>query len=204
MTESNSRPSTDRCEDERARILNAALELGEQHGWDALHLHQIAQVLGITLADIRTRFEHKDAIAEAWFDRADEALLEVPQSPDWLQLSPRERLHKAIFAWLDALAPNRQLTAAMLRYKFQLDHLHLQALGVTRVSRTVQWIREVAALPSAGWLREVQEVALTGIYLATFATWLRDDSAGAARTHAFLDRLLGIAEQAALRLSPPR
>jgi AcrR family transcriptional regulator len=203
MTKSDRQPSTDPLAGEPARILNAALELGEQHGWDALHLHQIAQVLGITLVDIRMHFEHKDAIAEAWFDLADQALLKAPQHPDWVQLNPRERLHKAIFAWLDALATHRQLTAAMLRYKFQPDHLHLQALGLTRVSRTVQWIREVAALPSAGWLREVQEVVLTGIYLSTFATWLRDDSAGAARTHALLDRLLGVAEQVALRLSPP-
>lgn len=188
--------------DLRDRILDAALELGEQRGWDAVHLHRIAQALGIALADIQRHYDQKDAIAEAWFDRADAALLAVPRAPGWLELSVRERLRRAIFAWLDALAPHRRLTGAMLRYKFQPEHPHLQALGLTRVSRTVQWICEAACLPSAGWRRELEEAALTAMYLSTFACWLNDDSPGAERTRAFLDRLLATAERAALRLTP--
>jgi ubiquinone biosynthesis protein COQ9 len=184
------------------RILDTALDLGERRGWDALHLHEIAQAMGITVADIQRHYEQKDAIAEAWFEHADAALLAVAETPGWKDLSARQRLSRAIFAWLDALAPRRRLTAAMLRYKFQPEHLHLQALGLTRISRTVQWIRETACLPSAGWRRELEEAALTGIYLSTFAYWLNDDSAGSARTHAFLDRSLAIAEQAALRMAP--
>ncbi|HMO48322.1 MAG TPA: hypothetical protein PKB14_20140 [Rubrivivax sp.] len=52
------------------------------------------------------RFAHKDAITEAWFDRADQALLAVPSSPGWESLDALERLHAAVFAWLDALAPH--------------------------------------------------------------------------------------------------
>lgn len=181
-------------------ILDAALELGEQRGWDAVHVHDVAQAMGITLADIERNFGDKDALAEAWFDRADAALLAVPQAPGWLELTPRQRLHRAICAWLDALAPHRRLTAEMLRYKFQPEHLHLQALGVMRISRTVQWVREAAHLPTAGWRREVEEAVLTTMYLATFARWLADDSAGAERTRAFLDGLLSVAERAAKQL----
>ncbi|MCX7961813.1 MAG: TetR/AcrR family transcriptional regulator [Burkholderiales bacterium] len=184
------------------RILETALELGEARGWDAVHLYDIAQALGIGLADIRRHYPDKDAIAEAWFDRADTALLAVPETPGWSALSPRERIAHAIFAWLEALAPHRRLTAQMLRYKLQPEHLHLQAFGLVRISRTVQWIREVAALPAVGWRRELEEVALTSIYLATFVRWLGDESPGSARTRAFLDGLLGLAERAARRLAP--
>ena len=107
-------------------------------------------------------------------------------------------MQRAIFAWLDALAPHRRLTAAMLRYKLQPEHVHLQALGVMRISRTVQWIREVACLPATGWRREVGEFVLTSIYLATFAYWLRDDSPAFERTHALFERLFGMADRAAL------
>jgi tetratricopeptide (TPR) repeat protein len=62
-----------------------------------VHLHQIAQALGLALADIAQRFAHKDAIAEAWFDRADQALLAVPSSPGWESLDAPERLHAAVF-----------------------------------------------------------------------------------------------------------
>lgn len=183
------------------RILDTAIELGERQGWDALHLHEIADAIGITLADLQRHYDQKDAIGEAWFDRADAALLAVAQTPGWLELSIRERLHCAIFAWLDALAAHRRLTAAMLRYKFQPEHVHLQALGLTRISRTVQWIREAAHLTSVGWRRELEEVALTAIYVTSFAHWLKDDSPGAERTHGLLDRLLARAERAALRLT---
>jgi AcrR family transcriptional regulator len=192
----------DRDSELAARILDTALDLGERHGWDALHLYEIAQELGVSVADIGRCYDQKDALAEAWFDRADAALLAVPQTAGWMELAERERLAAAILAWLDALAAHRRLTAQMLRYKLQFDHLHLQALGLTRISRTVQWIREAARLPAAGWRRELQEVALTGIYLSTFAHWLRDDSPDAVRTRTFLDQLLALAERAALQIAP--
>jgi AcrR family transcriptional regulator len=186
-----------------ARILEAALGLGEERGWDAVHLHDVARRLGVTLADVRRHFADKDALAEAWFDRADDALLAAGEAPGWGALTARQRLQGALTAWLSALAPHRRLTAQMLRYKLQPDHLHLQALGVARVSRTVQWWREAAALPDAGWRRELQEVALTAIYLSTFAVWLRDRSPGDERTQAWLHRQLAAAERAASWLAGP-
>jgi ubiquinone biosynthesis protein COQ9 len=178
-------------------ILDTALALGEQRGWDAIHLHDVARELGVPLATIREHYAQKDALAEAWFDRADAMLLAIAETPGWRELPVAERLHRALFAWFDALGAHRELTKAMLRYKFQPEHLHLQVLGATRVSATVQWIREVACLDSAAWRREVEEAALTGIYLATFARWLNDDSPGSSRTHAFLDRLLAMADRGA-------
>jgi AcrR family transcriptional regulator len=165
-------------------------------------MFELAQALDMTLADLQRHFDGKDAIAEAWFDRADQTLLAIANAPGWMLQTPRQRLERAMFAWLDALAEHRRLTGAMLRYKLQPDHLHLQALGLMRISRTVQWIREVAGLSNAGWRRQLEEAALTSIYLTTFATWLRDDSPGAARAHTHLDRVLAVAERAAMRLGP--
>ena len=154
--------------------------------------------MGITLADIARHYDQKDSLAEAWFDRADAALLALAATPGWNDLSAQQRLHRAVFAWLDALVPHRRITGDMLRYKAQPEHLHLQALGVIRISRTVQWIREVALLPAVGWRREIGEAVLTGTYLATFASWLRDDSVGLANTHSLLDRLLAVAQRVAV------
>lgn len=188
----------------RERILDAALDLGEQRGWDELHLHDLARALGLTLDDIAVHFADKDALAEAWFDRADAVMRTAPQSSGWSGLTPRHRLQQALRAWLWALEPHRRLTGAMLRYKLQPEHLHLQALGAMRVSRTVQWWREAAELSSTGWQRELQEVALTGIFLATVARWLNDGSPGARRSLAFLDWALAVAERGALWLPAGR
>ncbi|HEY0858771.1 MAG TPA: hypothetical protein VGE16_17030 [Albitalea sp.] len=188
----------------RRLILDTALDMGDRRGWDAVHLHEVAHAVGVSLADVRQLYEHKDALAEAWFDRADAAMLAMAETPGWLESSPRDRLHRAICAWLDTLAPHRRLVPAMLRYKFQPEHVHLQALGVMRISRTVQWFRDVAHLPEIGWRREAGEAALTSIYLCTFARWLTDGSAGSAATRRLLDRLLALAEQAALQLRSRR
>ena len=183
-------------------ILDTALDLGERRGWDAVHLHDIAAVMEIPIADIQRCYPHKDAIAEAWFDRAEAALVAMAGTQGWMELSPRQRLFRTIVGWLDSLANHKELTAAMLRYKAQPDHLHLHVQGLIRISRTVQWIRETAALPETGWRRELQEIALTGIYLSTLSRWLADDSPNNTRTHALLDRLLSIAEQAAVLIVP--
>jgi AcrR family transcriptional regulator len=181
-------------------ILETALTLGERNGWDAVHLHDVAQQMGLVLADIHQHFGQKDDLAEAWFDRADLALIRAGEGPEWDSLPVRERLLRTILAWFDALAVHRELSAEMLRYKLQPDHLHLQAAGLMRISRTVQWIRETARLPAVGWRRELEEVVLTGIFLSTVGRWLLDESPDAHRTRAWLERRLAAAERVALHL----
>jgi AcrR family transcriptional regulator len=185
-------------------ILDTALMLGEQHGWDAVHLHDVAQEMGIVLSDVHRHFRQKDDLAEAWFDRADLALIRAGECAEWNSLAVRERLQRTILAWFDALAAHRELSAEMLRYKLQPDHLHLQAAGLMRISRTVQWIRETARLPTFGWRRELEEVVLTGIFLSTVGVWLRDRSPDAHRTRAWLAGRLAAAERMALRFPDGR
>lgn len=181
-------------------MLDAALLLGERHGWDAVHLHDVAQHMGVALADIHRHYRQKDDLAEAWFDRADLAMIRAAERDDWDTLPVRERLQRTMLAWFDALSAHRGLSAEMLRYKLQPDHLHLQAGGLLRISRTVQWIREAARLPAAGWRRELEEVALTGIFVSTVGCWLLDSSPDLRRTRSWLEGRLAAAERMALRL----
>jgi AcrR family transcriptional regulator len=182
------------------RILDAALQLAAERGWDALQLHEVAQALGIGLAELQRHMRHKDDLAEAWFDRAERALVAAGDAPGYAELPVRDRLLQALFAAFDALAPQRRATAAMLRYKLQPDHLHLQAQGLLRISRSVQWWRETARLPTTGLRRELEEVALSALFVTTVARWLRDDSPAQAHTRAWLERQLARAEWLALRL----
>jgi len=61
----------------------------------------------------------------------------------------------------------------------------------------VQWLREAAQRDAVLPWRAIEEAALTAVSLAAFFCWMRDDSEQAARTSAFLDRLLSRAEQLA-------
>lgn len=181
----------------RERLLDAALELAETRGWEAVRLFDVAESTGLSLEDIRHQFREKEDLAEAWFDRADRAMLEDAARPDYLQLTPRERLHRSIMTWLDALAPHRRVTRQIILNKCEPGHLHVQIPGLLRVSRTVQWFREAAHRDATFVHRAVEETVLTSLYLFTFMHWLNDGSANAERTRRLLDGLLRGAERLA-------
>jgi len=186
----------------RSAILEVALQRAERTSWDAVHLFEVAHEMGVGLADIHRHFPNKDALAEAWFDLADAALLRLAQTPGWQQLPQHQRLHHAYMEWLSALTPHRRVTRAMVGYRLQPEHVHLQARGVMRISDTVQWIREVAMVPEVGWRRELAETVLTTIFLTVFAHWLFDESPQARRTEALLGALLRGADLGARVVMP--
>lgn len=174
----------------REAIVDAALASAERSSWEAVRLHEIAAALGATLNDVRAHFREKEDIVEAWFDRADAAMLADAARADYCHLPPSPRIARSIEAWLAALAPHRRVTRQMILGKLEPGHVHYQLHGLLRVSRTVQWLREAAGRTGMLPWRAVEEAALTAIYLATFARWMYDDSPDAVRTVAFLRRQL--------------
>jgi len=177
------------------KIVDCALELAEQRSWEAVRLHDIATALGIGLEDIRQHFREKEDVVEAWFDRADRAMLDAVKAPDFAALGTRQRLQRLILTWLGALAAHKRVTREMIYNKLEPGHLHVQIPGLLRVSRTVQWLREAAQRDATFARRALEETGLTTIYLLTFAHWLHDDSEGAQRTARFLEHRLTDAER---------
>jgi ubiquinone biosynthesis protein COQ9 len=186
------------------RILDVALSLGEASSWEAVHLHAIADELGTPLNEVRRYFPQKDALVEAWFDRADRAALALHDGPEFTAIPRHERLQRLIMAWLNALAPHHRLTREMLAYKLEPGHLHLQVQGVTRISRTVQWFREAAHQDSRGARRILEESLLTMIYLTAFTRWLYDDSPDFSDTRRLLEQSLRRMEKYTPAPSPRR
>lgn len=178
----------------RDRIVDTAIALGERDCWETVRLHEVASELGISLDEIRHHFREKEDIVDAWFDRADGAMLAEAERLAFAHLPTRARLHRLIMAWLDALAPHRRLTREMIHGKLEPGHLHIQIPGLLRVSRTVQWMREAAHRDASFVRRALEETGLTTIYLMTFAYWMYDGSEDAERTRRFLDDRLETAE----------
>lgn len=181
----------------RERILNAALDLAGRKSWESVRLHDVAEELQMSLNEVRVHFREKEELTDAWFDRADAAMLAEADTPGFSELPPRERLHRLIMVWLQSLSGHRRVTRQMIRGKFEPGHLHYQYAGLLRVSRTVQWLREAAHRDAVLPWRAMEETVLTAIYLAVFFYWMRDDSENAARSAALLDKLLARAERLA-------
>ncbi|SER20139.1 hypothetical protein SAMN05421690_101240 [Nitrosomonas sp. Nm51] len=178
----------------REAIVDQAVAIAERSCWEAVRLFDIAAELKITLDDIRPYFREKEDIIDAWFDRADGSMLKLAKQDDFLALPPRERLHRLVMAWLDALAAHRTVTRQMIGSKLEPGHIHIQIPAIMRISRTVQWMREAAQRDGTFLRRALEETALTTLYLATFTRWMFDESDNAQRTRAFLAQQLQLAE----------
>ena len=173
-----------------AQILDTALRLAEGSSWETLRLHQVADSLKCHLTEIQQYYRQKDDLVEAWYDRADSAMLKTSEADDFKTLDKHARLHRLIMTWLDTLAQHKKVSADMLLYKLEPGHVHLQVLGVLRISRTVQWFLEGAQSDSKHLRRISEEIGLTGIYLMTFAYWVNDRSDQQQATRDFLWRRL--------------
>lgn len=183
------------------RIVDTAVDLAEASAWEDVRLHQVAAAMGVGLDDIRSHFREKDALIDAWFQRADDAVLALADSGTMQALSPRERLFQLIMAWLDALEEHRRVSRQMILSKLEPGHLHIQIPALMGISRTVQWIREGALLADSGIRRALLETAVTALYLAAFAAWMREDAPGSPDTRRLLGDLLARSE-AIMNLCP--
>jgi AcrR family transcriptional regulator len=172
------------------QILDAALHLADACGWERLHLFDVAAYLGVGLDVIAVHYREKDQLVEAWFDRADRALLARANAADLIALEPAKRLEELLVVWLDSLAAHRAVTRQMLLYKLEPAHIHLQVLGLLRISRTVQWWREAARRETLHLRRIAEESLLSGVYLRSFVHWLRHPEEDPSEFRALLRRQL--------------
>ncbi len=186
------------------RVVDAALELAEERGWEGLRLHLIADRLGVSLSELRAHYRDLDAVADAWLARADSAMLARHGDAGFAELSPRERLYAVIMRWLDALVGHRRVTGEIFRAKLYPGHPHHNVALVMWLSRTVQWLREAAHLDATGSRRQLEEIGLTALFVATIAFWLRDSSDNQELTRRFLGNRLAASDRLVARLWPPR
>jgi len=184
------------------KILDKALEQAAETSWEEVRLQAVADELGISLDDIRKHYRQKDDLAEALFDRADQAVLSETRNEAFRNLCGRDRIRKAIMIWLRTLAPYRKTVIDIFKYKLEPGHIHFQVLGVLRVSRTVQWFLEAAGSKTSGLSRIMEEIGTTSIYLTTLVYWLGDQSVENGKTNDFLEKLLRRSEAIASWVNP--
>lgn len=177
-----------------AQIVDAALALAAEVGWENLRLRQLAERLGLPLTALHARFRDADAIADAWFARAQAAMLAEPDA-DFAALPARERLQRLIWRWFAAQAPQRRVVVQMLRTKLYPGHPHHWVPLVFHLSRHIQWLRDAAGLDAGGPRRQVEEIGLSALFVATLCRWAADDSPDQERTRAFLQRRLQDADR---------
>ncbi|WP_448547632.1 TetR/AcrR family transcriptional regulator [Thalassotalea fusca] len=186
---------------DKAQIFDKAVELAQQSSWEAFSLAELASSLQCSMAELKTYFRSKDDIAEVFFDLADEAMLKMASQSEFNARYVDDRLLECIMCWFYTLVPYKKIVREVLAYKLEPGHFHLQAHGITRISRTVQWFLEASGRKRKGVARITDEVAITGAYLTSFAFFLRDNSTNHQRTRKLLNNLINKISKAQDRLS---
>jgi AcrR family transcriptional regulator len=172
----------------RDRVADMALKLAAKMGWYGLKMRDLARSLGVGVDELARRYPDPDAIADAVFARARDAML-APPPPGFARLAPRQRVERAMLRWFDALQPHRRVAAEMLRAKLHPSHAHHWAPLPFHLSRLIWWLREAALMEAAGPRRQAEEIALSAVFLAVLAVWCADGGEER-RAQALLARLL--------------
>lgn len=174
-------------------VVDRALMRGDVIGWDNLSLRDLAGDLGIAPAELAALFKDKNAIADAWFTRARDAMLSA-QSRGFSRQPVKDRLNILLLRWFDALAPHRDVTAQMLGAKMWPFHPHHYVPMVFDLSRLIQWLRDAVGMTAGGRQRQIEEIGLTLLFLDVLRRWCRDGSDGQTETKAFLAKRLAQAD----------
>jgi AcrR family transcriptional regulator len=173
----------------RDRIVDTAIDLAEQEGWEDLRLRKVAERCGVDLPDVLSEFRDIDAVADAWFERALAAMLQPPEQ-GFPGRSAGERVHAVMMRWFEANAAHRRVTGEMIRTKLYASHPHHWVPMVFNLSRLIHWVREAAMLDAGGRRRQAEEIGLTLVFLRTLREWLRDGTPGHEHTRRYLTRRL--------------
>jgi hypothetical protein len=119
----------------------------------------------------------------------------APAEAGFTDLPARERVYLVMIRWLDAHRDERAIVGQMLSTKLYPSHPHHWVPMIFSLSRLIQWVREAAHLDASGRRRQVEEVGLTLLFLATLRVWLRDQSADQETTRRFLRHRLAMADR---------
>jgi AcrR family transcriptional regulator len=171
------------------RIVDAAIDLAEQEGWEDLRLRKVAERCGVALTEVFSEFRDIDAVANAWFERALAAMLRPPEQ-GFQERPSSERVHTVMMRWFDANGAHRRVTGEMIHTKLYTSHPHHWVPMVFSLSRLIHWIREAAQLDAGGRQRQAEEIGLTLVFLRTLREWLRDGTPGHEHTRRYLTRRL--------------
>jgi AcrR family transcriptional regulator len=189
--------TTQRAEDTRRRIYEAAMELFREKGFEETTMRDIAAKAGVALGGAYYYFSSKDAIVLAFYREMQES----SNQPVLEALAGRKKLNERLRSVLEQrlalLEPNRKFCAALFRHapdsadplspfsdetrlirEGAIEHMRIAVEGSdTKVPSDVK-----PRLPYLLWLYQ----------MALIMFWLYDRSPHQQRTRLLLDKSLGL------------
>ena len=200
VPETPSAPVAKKSEATRALILDTALDLFAEHGYERTTMRAIAQAAGVSVGNAYYYFDSKEHLVQGFYDRISE--LHVRASRDRLAAEPDfgARLHGVLADWLVIAEPYHRFGAQFFRnaadpasplspFSTESTPAREAAVGVLREvveGSTAKMDPQLRAeLPELLWLYQM------GVVLY----WVHDRSAGCSRTRTLLDRTVPLIDR---------
>ena len=177
----------DRTLDElRLALAPAVARAAGFDGWTDAALNQAAALTGVDAAVARLAFPGgaMDMIA-AWIDSTDAKMQAAFADGHLANLKVRDRIRTLLLFRLDAIAGQEEALRRALAVQAMPQNL-ARTLRMGWNSADLMW--RLAGDTATDYNHYTKRMLLTGIYTATLAVFVEDESDGKAETRAFLDR----------------
>lgn len=177
----------------KEKLIDTALNLAAQAGWEGFSLRDLAKEAGITLAQLHECFEDKTDILAAFGRMIDRKVLVSMEVALDAETSPRDRLFDILMERYEALNDYRGGVVAILG-SFCFDPKQA-VIACPHLGRSMSWMLEAAGVDTGGMRGALKVVGLTALYLKVLRVWKEDESPDMAKVMAALDKDLARAER---------
>lgn len=183
-------PQRAASEETRRQILDTALALFRERGFDATTIRDIATGAGLSLGATYYYFHSKEALVGAYYDYVQNEHAARARAAFERGGRLKERLRAALHTKIDIMQDDRRLLRALFRYGGDPDHRLSWFGAATRSQRlcSIAVFEEALAgerLPDD--IRDAAPVLLWTLHMGVLLYFLYDDSPSQRRTRKLID-----------------
>ena len=183
-------PQRAASEETRRQILETALALFRERGFDETTIRDIAGRAGLSLGSAYYYFKSKEAIVGAYYDYTQHEHLARARQAFGERTGLRERLRAALHTKIDIVQNDRQLLRALFRYGGYAEHPLSWFGRGTREQRRLSIAVFAEALADERLPEDVREAAPTllwTLHMGVLLYFLYDESPNQRRTRKLID-----------------
>jgi AcrR family transcriptional regulator len=177
-------------EETRRQILDTALALFRERGFEETTIRDIAGRAGLSLGAAYYYFNSKEAIVGAYYDYVQEEHAARARDAFARSRGLRERLRTALHTKIDIMSEDRQLLRALFRYGGEPEHALSWFGPATRRQRQLSidvFAEAIAGERLPDDVREAAPTLLWTLHMGILLYFLYDTSPGQRRTRQLID-----------------
>lgn len=188
-------PQRTGSEETRQLVLDTALRLFRERGFDATTIRDVAAAAGVSAGAAYYYYDSKEAIVGAYYDYLQAAHAARARETFATTSDLRRRLRAAIHTKLDIVRDDRRLLRALFRYGGEPDHPLSWFGPATAEQRRLSIEIFATALEGERWpddMRDVAPVLLWTLHMGVLLYFLFDASPEQRRTRALVDAAVDV------------